>query len=272
MQSKRRPIWKEPPFLIGIGLTCAVFVLAFVSLGLGEFCDSSGRCTSKWVVLKASPPNEIGDSLAGFAGTLAFVWLIVTVWLQATELREQREEFEKMADAQEAQVALLATQGEIFADEQRQRDESRYHGILLKQLELSRDAILMLVEKEYAAAWLANLIPLFRDEDGRRRGHTQTHRKLFDVFDNPTAVDQCFKTLLARSRKRREFFEKFIGPRVVVREVPNGIAECFDILASISDLKPSISEEDRVYLTILGVDETIENWSRILHLYGIEYA
>nr|WP_256471805.1 putative phage abortive infection protein [Oceanicola sp. 502str15] len=38
-----------------------------------------------------SSSNEIGDTLAGIAGTLAFLWIIVTVWLQSQELAAQRE-------------------------------------------------------------------------------------------------------------------------------------------------------------------------------------
>jgi Icc-related predicted phosphoesterase len=45
------------------------------------------------------------------------------VWLQATELREQRDEFERMADAQQKQVELLVTQGKIFEKEQLERQQ-----------------------------------------------------------------------------------------------------------------------------------------------------
>jgi len=131
-KKKRGPIWLAMPFIVGFALTSLVVGVAIWSLNSGEVCDPSGTCMSRWEALKASRPNEIGDALGGFAGALAFVWLIVTVWLQATELREQREEFEKMADAQQEQVKLLVTQGEIFKDEQRQRLE-QYNSAVLDQ-------------------------------------------------------------------------------------------------------------------------------------------
>ncbi|MDX8351875.1 hypothetical protein [Cognatiyoonia sp. IB215182] len=125
-----RPIWKELPFLIGIVLTIFVFGVFTLAMLEGEVCGWVPPCTSKWETLVQSPPNEIGDTLAGFAGSLAFVWLIVTVWLQATELREQRAEFEKMADAQTKQAELLEAQGKIFRDEQIQREQTQLSDVI----------------------------------------------------------------------------------------------------------------------------------------------
>lgn len=51
--------------------------------------------------------NEIGDSFAGFAGFLAFLWLIVTVLLQSTELRLQRYEVSGLKAASEDQAKSL---------------------------------------------------------------------------------------------------------------------------------------------------------------------
>ncbi|WP_395540682.1 putative phage abortive infection protein [Neotabrizicola sp. sgz301269] len=50
------------------------------------------ECRSNLDWFLDSPPNEIGDTLAGFAGALAFIWIVVTVWLQSHELSEQRKE------------------------------------------------------------------------------------------------------------------------------------------------------------------------------------
>lgn len=110
---------------IGLLLTATVVTAFYIAHWHGEVCEFQNVCVTKWDYLKASPPNEIGDTLAGFAGALAFIWLVATVLLQAHELKEQRQEFVKMANAQGHQVTLLIAQGEIFADEQKQRDEAR---------------------------------------------------------------------------------------------------------------------------------------------------
>ncbi|WP_420568685.1 hypothetical protein [Thalassovita sp.] len=134
----RKAIWREPPFLVGVALTLLVCGVFAYSLWCLPVVDTDGSYFTKWSYLKDAAPNEIGDTLAGVAGSLAFVWLVVTVWLQATELREQRNEFEKMAEAQEKQVDLLTLQGKIFEDEQRQREEERAKLLLNERLKTLR--------------------------------------------------------------------------------------------------------------------------------------
>lgn len=96
----------DDPMKLGLAWSKAfvalLFVLAFVPYSSG----GAGWEFKFWTLIK-SPPNEIGDTLAGIAGALAFLWIIVTVQLQATELREQREEFKRIAEAQGQQSAIL---------------------------------------------------------------------------------------------------------------------------------------------------------------------
>lgn len=139
------------PVFWGCLLTSAVF--AFGWWGAFQpacFETNAGftTCPTKWFYLWQSTPNELGDTLAGFAGALAFIWIVVTVILQGRELAAQREEltltrreFTKMASAQKKQVELLVAQGEIFKDEQRQRKEATYDALaeeLLKNIWDSR--------------------------------------------------------------------------------------------------------------------------------------
>ncbi|MDF1668451.1 MAG: putative phage abortive infection protein [Roseovarius sp.] len=89
--SEHKPLYKQPVVLVGAILTLAIILAFGISLAFGEVCAWYGSCESKWNYLVGATPNEIGDSLAGFAGSLAFIWIVVTVWLQATELSEQRD-------------------------------------------------------------------------------------------------------------------------------------------------------------------------------------
>ncbi|MBU2977500.1 hypothetical protein [Alteromonas sp. C1M14] len=57
--------------------------------------------------------NEIGDSLAGFAGVLAFLWIIVTALLQNRDLKLQYSEIKSMKKANESQARSLKS-AEIF--------------------------------------------------------------------------------------------------------------------------------------------------------------
>lgn len=113
----KQPLWKNP-MSWGVGVTLIILVAA-AYLGASETCppDFSGgeSCPTKWSLFLASPPNEVGDALAGFAGALAFVWIIVTVSMQSIELREQR----KVLSAQKNEMEMQRFEvlfGELFSN------------------------------------------------------------------------------------------------------------------------------------------------------------
>lgn len=135
-----------------------LFSAIILILSLTKTCNVFG-CEMRAVAFWRSPPNEIGDTLAGIAGALAFLWIIVTVMLQSKELAAQRaelkltrSEFEKMAVSQAKQVELLDKQGKIFETEQRQRIEARAERLLNQQLESLRDLIERLAENSLIQA------------------------------------------------------------------------------------------------------------------------
>lgn len=51
-------------------------------------------------------PNNIGDFLAGFFTTAAFIWIIATALMQLSELREHREQFEGLAQSEDVKIRL----------------------------------------------------------------------------------------------------------------------------------------------------------------------
>lgn len=146
-EETRETFWRRNnPIMWGVLATISVFVFgslaAFQPVCQTDFWGNQTCGESKWVYFLNATPNEVGDTLAGFAGALAFVWLIATVWLQGQELAEQRKELREqrkatqdMAKAQLEQVKLLQMQGKIFEDEQRQREETRAGKLLDQQLE-----------------------------------------------------------------------------------------------------------------------------------------
>lgn len=134
---RKRVAW---PILVGILLT--IILLSFIT-----YLASINRCTLldtgvlecrrnlQWFLDAA--PNEIGDTIAGIFATLAFVWIVVTVFLQSSELAEQREElrltrleFEKMSIAQGKQVEALTSQTELLKDERMLRNEESARSLL----------------------------------------------------------------------------------------------------------------------------------------------
>lgn len=121
LRKNRRAIWpwyqwrliqagakRKKPLFIGVGSTKLflgfVFLLAVVPL------KSEGEWTWKIWTFLTSAPNEIGDTLAGIAGALAFLWIIVTVMLQSSELAMQRKEISRQADEFEVMNKTMAQQ------------------------------------------------------------------------------------------------------------------------------------------------------------------
>tara|TARA_R110002074_G_scaffold132613_3_gene275990 strand:+ start:1141 stop:1941 length:801 start_codon:yes stop_codon:yes gene_type:complete len=118
---KQESFWSiKNPILYGLVGTILVFAI-YTYLASARSCQK-GVCQTNFKHFLASSPNEIGDTLAGIAGILAFLWIIITVFLQSKELRTARQEYEKMADAQTGQLDLLEKQGKIFEREQEERE------------------------------------------------------------------------------------------------------------------------------------------------------
>ena len=72
----------------------------------------------------AGAPNSMGDTLAGFIGSLTLIWVVASVVQQSMELRAQRREFSAMAKAQDAQVEALKSQTALLEDERLRRNQS----------------------------------------------------------------------------------------------------------------------------------------------------
>jgi hypothetical protein len=100
-QNESKNVWLSGPMIIGYVLTVvvAIFWIGFFS----SISVEIGDCVSNFCIFWNLKPNEIGDTFAGLFGSLAFVWIVVTVLVQGIELREQRKEFEDMNRNMECQ-------------------------------------------------------------------------------------------------------------------------------------------------------------------------
>jgi Putative phage abortive infection protein len=129
------------PFIWGWLLTAITVSVAYYFLS-ASVCSSipsgTGWCTTKWQKLLAAPPNELGDTLAGFSGSLAFVWLFVAVWLQSQELQDQR-----------AQISLQTEEfKESNSNLKRQRFETTFFELLRSYNEIVRSIDLINPENQ----------------------------------------------------------------------------------------------------------------------------
>ena len=87
---------RRKPIFVGIGST-KLFLSCIAVLAILPQRDND-EWSWRIISFLLSPSNEIGDTFAGIAGALAFLWIIVTVMLQSSELAEQRKEISRQAD------------------------------------------------------------------------------------------------------------------------------------------------------------------------------
>jgi hypothetical protein len=138
MSEEKPEFWSgHNPVIWGLGIS---FLLGCLVVFLGLQLGADGR--TRYVEFLGSPPNAIGDTLAGIFAPLAFIWIVVTVFLQSHELSEQkkelsltRDELKLAREAQEAQLKVMQKQADIFDDEKMRRDEDaerRYIDRLIK--------------------------------------------------------------------------------------------------------------------------------------------
>jgi hypothetical protein len=124
--AKDRSWWREALAFWPLGLAvAATSVFGWYTFKLAQEVATVGGVTaSRYQHFLAGRPNEMGDTLAGFVGSLTLIWVVASVLQQSMELRAQRREFSEMVRAQDSQVRALEAQISIFQDEKRRRDQS----------------------------------------------------------------------------------------------------------------------------------------------------
>lgn len=107
------------PFVIGVTITA-------LYLGVIFYETMVISASANWVEEKKL--NNLGDFLAGVFAPIAFLWLIVTVFLQKQELAETRKEIARQSDAMKAQVEEAKAHKEFI---------ERQTNIMTRQAELA---------------------------------------------------------------------------------------------------------------------------------------
>jgi hypothetical protein len=132
VEVQKQPVIKGAAAKLAVcGAATAAWLIAAFCIGYFAHPPMDDlSCKGTFTCLTAS---EWGDFLAGVFAPVAFLWLVVTVWIQSDELREQRvelaltrNEFElnravmqEEAEAARRQAEYLATQTAMLADQAR---------------------------------------------------------------------------------------------------------------------------------------------------------
>lgn len=275
-EKSRDPFWRRNnPIMWGVIATSAVIVFgvwaANQTVCQADFWSNQSCGGSKWSAFLEAAPNEVGDTLSGFAGALAFVWLIATVWLQGQELAAQREELKEqreatqdMANAQTEQVKLLKLQGEIFEEEQKQRKEDRSDQLLERMLIKLENYVVRRSKEYYFAGWLFRLTGLYTGEGAVTWQEREETKELLSKAQGP---DKFFPMLQERLRIFLEEFE----PSEDVKRPKDVVFECLDEFIDrfdeINDMKSIVSPHAKVRIETLLIDETASELRKVKEIF-----
>lgn len=141
-----RPLWRlNNPFIWGWLLSAIPIAITYYVLSATNCApipSGTESCRAAWQDLLVAPPNEVGDALAGFSGSLAFIWLFVAVWLQAQELQDQR-----------TQIALQTAEfTESNSNLKRQRFETTFFELLSSYNEIVRSIDLVNAQNQHTTS------------------------------------------------------------------------------------------------------------------------
>lgn len=100
------------PVVVALALTIVWFAAIFILAARPTFQIWSFSGPTALDLFWGSPPNEMGDTLAGLAGIPVLVWVIAATFMQRKELKQARNEYAKMAAAQNSQLKLAHSQQE----------------------------------------------------------------------------------------------------------------------------------------------------------------
>lgn len=258
MTSNADKFWRwNNPVLWG-GVASAALVIPHLWLAFAPFCETYLPrvvfCRPKWRVFMDAAPNEIGDTLAGFAGALAFIWVIVTVALQSTQLRYQRvelqatrEEIKQQREATEDMARSLQLQAEIFEFEHRERQQSSAYA---EATALVDEIVSVLKSREFCSMrWVFV-----------REGRAPI---LLDLVDNASSfieLSDRAQILEEAARKIRRVHEKLIdqqkrGHLTRKHVSPDVLSRIFSNIEQISRIEGRTSPANVVALRSLRLED-----------------
>lgn len=239
--------WRSNSPILWAAAVTLLIVTIFVAAGFLHVCETNAqgveKCRTKAKYLLYSPPNEIGDTLAGFAGALAFVWLIATVWLQSQELAAQRKEIADQSKATQDMAKSMQAQFGLLDQERLERTISlrdREMGELLKGLRWQfshklTGSIRWRIEKlqQNSASWISFQID---DSDGDIDSH------ICAISDHIALTHTRLKAhnelgAISRRPSRELAYESFITT-----------------MDEILELEPEVSTSERIKMKRYGIE------------------
>ena len=197
--------------------------------------------------------------MAGFAGTLAFIWIIVTVLLQSKELAAQREELrltrlemKAQSEASQDMAQAMTAQTKVFVDEQKQRDEGRAETLLDEMLKSFVFAVSE--SREQGVYWHFSDAPI--DEEFGSNGEIHT-RAIGNKSDEEIATDDAIVAIRRRLSGEYRALWDWIHYSVdyTVPRKSNVVPDLLSRIQSITELQNELSPPQQERLNRFRLSE-----------------
>ena len=268
------------PTKVGFALT-ALVLAGFVYMAWQRNCvllpSEVLECQTNWAWFLSSPPNEVGDTLAGFAGALALIWIIITVWIQGHELREQRKELELTRteltlarEAQEKQLEVMQKQADIFEDEKKQRVWDRSKETLD---ELIKQAVELMLQNT-GAQWIF-IYPVERLADGRKTRREERF-VLFEAYGGELDYEQYFRDASLNTKGNLNLVDERRFDNLLEMSFSDidlrALQKLQEVLSSIKILARSLGPAELVRIERIRVDSLVIEIERALNCKEIQQA
>ena len=236
------------PIKAGLLLTAIIAAIVVIS-GLGVACDAAGRCTERWRLLLTAPANEVGDTLSGIGSVLAFIWLVMTAWMQSMELREQRKELRAQRDEWAKMSKALDAQARIFEDERRSRSEQESD----KQLEALLERVVDLSDR----GPFFSVKDDFEERDillfGGKKSNLPIRAALTSVLDSILSYE-----IRKSEASDREQVTEYAGP---INQADT--AEMYSVLTRINQLQIYLSAAEAIRLPFDRIELALAKLDRL---------
>jgi hypothetical protein len=269
---------KSVPVPIKVGL-----VLTLLLLGLIIYFGTIHRCmllesgalecryNVEWLL--DSPPNEIGDTIAGVFGTLAFVWIVVTVFLQSAELSAQREELSLTREelmlarvAQEKQLEVMQRQADIFDDERVQREQNRADALLTEHFESLMNFFRQNVGNHTTNLWFFELHEFQKKSYSSGFAKISDEKALIQELNLHSTPESFFPHYRAKFALKVSMYKALEDKQPLAGAFRHFIDEIRTQLQHALSLSPILSDAQRVRLASLGLREFAAEIDRLFQL------
>lgn len=183
--------------------------------------------------------NEIGDSLAGPAGTLAFVWLLVTVLLQ-------RHEMTSLKGAAEMQASSLEISAKISLRTHLRDLQERYAGDLRA---INNDA-----KSDFLAILVKLNFLLHPEEIARKPKHAAWWLTAYflDAKRHPFDLDSSLLNIKSHQLKKSFDYDAYLTVQTMLLQ-SSRVCEILSIMRAFAK-ESGTQKEQRVFERVLEID------------------